>query len=222
MHRHRFARGLASLGCAVVLTVGCSGMALQQTAGEARAFAATADTLRKTPAFSGDTLSDSAFYDYGRNQVYRLMTAAGSVLTDSAGRRGAIDLCVEEGSVNIPETDLPDGSYRAIGCIIRSGPTSADFPYLESGLSFIMVRRTVGGNWQARLLGLSTTQIVRMFVSNSSLSSVTTAEARRFSQNGRIYLCYTCDRKACCPQPPGSLTNPAQAQSDVDAIAPAW
>ncbi len=221
MHRHRFARGLASLGCAVVLTVGCSGMALQQTAGESRAFAATADTLRKTPAFSGDTLSDSAFYDYGRNQVYRLMTAAGSVLTDSAGRPGSIELCVEEGSVNHTATELQDHTFRAIGCIIRSGPTSGDFPYLESGLSYVLVRLTTAGVWQARLLGLTSRKDVRMFVSNTPITTMN-AEARRFTQGGRIYLCYTCDRKACCPQPPGSLTNPAQAQSDVDAIAPAW
>ena len=116
---------------------------------------------------------------------------------------------------------MSDGSWRGVGCVIRSGPTMADYSYLGSGLTYIMVRRSAA-IWQARILGLNTNEYKRMFVSTTDTRSSLGPDAERFTEGPRTYLCYTCDRKACCPQTAASVTNPTQAQADVDHIASIW
>ncbi|MEP7347946.1 MAG: hypothetical protein ABI877_21945 [Gemmatimonadaceae bacterium] len=172
-------------------------------------------------AFLGDSTSDSALYLYARAQTYQLLTSLGPFRTDSSGTAGSIDLCVQDGSTLTDYSALQDGKWRSLGCVIRSGPLSSDYPYLESGLSLILVRRS-GPDWQAGVLGLSTRQIRRMFVSAIDTRPTLGSDARRFVEGPRIYVCYTCDRKACCPGNLASVSGPAQAQIDVDHIASVW
>lgn len=174
-----------------------------------------------TLPFEGDSTSDSALYQYARAQVYRLITDSGSFRTDSSGVRGSLDVCVDQGSSNVTYGEMLDGRWRALGCVIRSGPVSSDYPYLESGLSLIMVRRSAG-DWQAGVLGLTTSIRRRMFVSSGNTRATLGSDARRFIEGPRIYVCYTCDKKACCPQNAAAVTNPTQAQADVDHIATIW
>ncbi len=174
-----------------------------------------------TSAFEGDSSSDTSLYQYARAMWYRLVTDSGSFRTDSAGVLGALDVCVEQGSRALEYGSLLDGKWRAVGCVLRSGPVSADYPYLESGLSLILLRRSAA-DWQAGILGLTTRQTRRMFVSNTNTRATLGADARRFVVGPRIYVCYTCDRKACCPQNLASVGNPTQAQADLEVIASIW
>ena len=216
MAQHATATRVVGFGWLVVLTAAFACSSAPQTSTSAALQATMA-----TAAFSGDSTSDSALYQYARLQNYRLITDSGSVRTDSAGRGGALDLCTEQGSTGYSDAAMGDGFWRAVGCVIRSGPVVAQYPYLESGLSLILVRRSAG-DWQARILGLSTIQYKPMFVSTTNTRSTLGSDSRRFTEGPRIYLCYTCDRKACCPQNLASMTNPTQAQADVEHIASIW
>jgi len=178
-------------------------------------------SLYATPSFEGDSTSDSALYQYARAQMYRLITDSGSLHTDSAGVTGTLDVCVDQGSSNVEYGSMLDGKWRSLGCVIRSGPVSGDYPYLESGLSLIMVRRSAG-DWQAGVLGLSTSAKRKMFISAGNTRTTLGSDARRFIEGPRIYICYTCDKKACCPQNAAAVTNPTQAQTDVDHFATIW
>lgn len=174
-----------------------------------------------TTPFLGDSTMDSALYQYARAQNYHLITDSGFIRTDSAGVVGTLDFCVEQGLTEVPYSAFGDGTWRALGCVIRNGPVVADYPYLEKGLSLILVRR-YGGNWQARILSLTGNLTRRMFVSAGNTRATLGADGRRFLEGPRTYACYTCDRKACCPGNLASITNPTQAQADVDHIATIW
>ena len=203
MAQRATAAGVAGFGWLLVLaaTLACSSR--QSVTSEAL------QSTMATASFSGDSTSDSALYGYARVQKFSLSTESGSVHTDSAGVRGSVELCTEQGSTGYSFAEMSNGTWRAVGCVIRSGPVVADFPYLESGLSYRMVRRSAG-NWQARILGLSSNQYKRMFVSTTDTRSSLGPDAERFTEGPRTYLCYTCDRKACCPQTAASVTNPTK------------
>ena len=215
--RKRRSATLVVFGASLLMTAMMSCQHLPAGRGQGVIFGPTVATL----SFEGDSSSDSALYLYARMQIYQLLTELGSFRTDSAGVAGALDVCIEQGSSVVDYTDLLNGKWRALGCVLRSGPVSADYPYLESGLSLILVRRS-GPDWQAGILGLTTRQTKRMFVSSVNTRTTLGSDARRFTEGPRIYVCYTCDRKACCPQNAASVTNPTQAQADVDHIASIW
>lgn len=216
MAQRAIAAGVVGFGWLLVLTAALACSSARQSVKSA-----ALQSTMATAAFGGDSTSDSALYQYARLQTYRLITESGSVRTDSAGVSGSLELCTEQGSTGFSYADMGDGAWRGVGCVIRSGPQVADYPYLGSGLSWVLVRRS-GVNWQARILGLNTNEYKRMFVSNTDTRSTLGADAQRFTEGPRIYLCYTCDRKACCPQNAASVTNPTQAQSDVEHIASRW
>lgn len=216
--KHSAVQVVAGWGAALVLTAGvaCAGPEeLPQSSVSQAQIAATAP-------FPGDSTSDSAMYRYARNLTYRLVTDSGSFRSDSASVLVSLDLCTTDGSTGIDYSAMSGGQWFGIGCVLRSGAASADYPYLQAGLSFIMVRRSAG-NWQARVLGLTPPgQIRRMFVSSTNTRETLGPDARPFRRGPRVYLCYTCDRKACCPTNQAGLADPVLAQSEVENIASVW
>ncbi|MBV6522029.1 MAG: hypothetical protein MNPFHGCM_02173 [Gemmatimonadaceae bacterium] len=183
----------------------------------------TQDAPKGGAAFTGDSTSDSTLTAFARGVRYDLLPESPYAYSDIQGDAGRIDLCIGAWATSISYADLQDGNWRRIGCVIRSGVASVDFPYVESGLSFAIVRRSAG-NWQIKLTsypGPSTIQ--PLFVSVADTDGSLGPDARLFLQGSgpiRPYVCFTCDRKACCVK--GVSVSDTQAQIDLEDIAENW
>src|SRR6185295_197600 len=101
----------------------------------------------------------------------------------------------EFGSGVIPSTDLPNGSWFALGDVVLSGGAISGYPYILSGQTFVLVRRN-GALWEMGLLSGTTFQTREIFVSNANTASTVGSQAKIVkvgSINPRTYVCYTCD-----------------------------
>lgn len=134
---------------------------------------------------------------------------------------GFIKLYSELGAGVRTTAELMSGDWMGLGAAVISPPTPSGYDYLPTGQTYVLVRNN-GGTLQAGLLSGTTFRTTTMFVSTSPTRSALTTDARLWNISGtvRIYVCYTCDKKACCPV--NNTVSSVQGAADAEAIAAAW
>ena len=152
---------------------------------------------------AGDSAAQAPRATTSQSIATTAATATDSVPTsDSTGFvRGYVKVRSELGSGVMPYADLQSGEWRVLGDIMVALPPPDAYPWLPVGQTFVFVRKTNTG-WDAGFLNSGTFTIRPMLVSAAATRPALWSDAKVWTilATNQMYLCYTCDKKACCPQ----------------------
>ena len=144
-----------------------------------------------------------------------------SMATDSMDPRPFIAVHPELGAGLRTSGELHSGNWFGVGDIHVNGTIPPGYAYLPSGHTYVVVRDNAG-TMEAGLLNGATFATATMVVSAADTRPGLTSDAKIWKISGttRIYLCYTCDKKACCPT--NTTVSSGQNQLDAESIAGTW